>query len=116
LDKSTLVIGRKVTKVILYYQIAALPGVQQIFLRTLRSNTNFLGKKESLYGTNTRGIASITKPVLVIWGRQDQIIPVSHADIAARGFPNVRVHIFDNCGHWAVQSHPAAYDARFRVW
>ena len=94
----------------LNYQMAALPGAQQSFLRTLRSNGNFLGQKESLYGTNTRGIASITKPVLVIWGRQDQIIPVAHADIAAKGFPNVRVHIFDNCGHCPMLEYTSDFN------
>lgn len=81
------------------YQMSALPEAQGSFLRTLRSNGNFLGQKESLYGINSRGIASITNPVLVVWGRQDQIVPVAHADIAAGGFPNARLHIFDNCGH-----------------
>ncbi len=94
----------------LNYQMAALPGAQQAFLRTLRSNGNFLGQKESLYGTNMRGMASITKPIFVIWGRQDQIIPVAHADIAARGCPNMRVHIFDNCGHTPMLEYTSDFN------
>jgi pimeloyl-ACP methyl ester carboxylesterase len=94
----------------LSYQMSALPGAQQSFLRTLRSNANFLGQKESMYGTNTRGIASITNPVLVIWGRQDQVIPVAHADTAAKGFPNVQVHIFDNCGHLPMLEYTSEFN------
>jgi pimeloyl-ACP methyl ester carboxylesterase len=94
----------------LNYQMFALPGAQKSYLKTLRSNANFLGQKESMYGTNTRGITSITKPVLVIWGQQDQIIPVAHADIAAKGFPNVRVHIFDNCGHFPMLEYTSDFN------
>ena len=94
----------------LNYQISALPGAQKSFLKTLRSNANLFGQKESMYGTNTRGIASITNPVLVIWGQQDQVITVAHADTAAKGFPNVRVHIFDNCGHLPMLEYASDFN------
>ena len=94
----------------LNYQMAALPGAQQAFLKALRSNGNFFGQYDSLYGTNTRGMASFTKPVFVIWGRQDQIIPAAHADVAAMGFPNVRMHIFDNCGHCPMLEYPSEFN------
>jgi pimeloyl-ACP methyl ester carboxylesterase len=92
------------------YRMSALPGAQKSFLKTLRSNASFLGQKESMYGTNTRGIKSIMNPVLVIWGRQDQVVPVAHADIAAKGFPDVRVHIFDNCGHLPMLEYTSDFN------
>lgn len=92
------------------YQMSALPGAQKSFLKTLRSNASFLGQKESMYGTNTRGIKSIMNPVLVIWGRQDQVVPVAHADVAAKGFPDVRVHIFDNCGHLPMLEYTSDFN------
>jgi pyruvate dehydrogenase E2 component (dihydrolipoamide acetyltransferase) len=41
-------------------------------------------------------LAQMTIPVQIIWGREDQIIPVTHAE-ALQG--RVPVHILDNAGH-----------------
>lgn len=35
---------------------------------------------------------------LVVWGREDRVIPVRHLE-AARAIPDVRTHVFDACGH-----------------
>jgi pyruvate dehydrogenase E2 component (dihydrolipoamide acetyltransferase) len=41
---------------------------------------------------------AIRARTLVMWGREDRLIPVSHLD-HAHAIPNVRTHIFENCGH-----------------
>jgi 4,5:9,10-diseco-3-hydroxy-5,9,17-trioxoandrosta-1(10),2-diene-4-oate hydrolase len=46
----------------------------------------------------------------VIWGRQDNLIPAAHAEIAAKGFPNVRVHMIDNCGHFPMLEHASEFN------
>lgn len=90
------------------YQMSALPGAQRSFIKTLRTNVNFFGQKYS--STDLHGIKSITNPVLVIWGRQDNLIPASHADIAAKGFPNVCVQIIDHCGHFPMLEHASEFN------
>lgn len=92
------------------YQMSLQPGAQQSFLRTLRANVNLFGQHPSMYDPNVRGLASITNPVLVVWGRQDKVVPVTHADVAAKGFPNVQVHIFDHCGHLPMREHTSAFN------
>lgn len=94
----------------LNYQMAALPGAQQSFLKTLRANGNLLGQNKSMYSPNVRGLPSITHAVQVIWGRQDRILPVMHAEIAAKGLPNVRVSVLDNCGHLPMLEHSQAFN------
>jgi len=94
----------------LNYQMASLPGAQQAFLRTLRANGNLFGQGKSLYGPNVQGLPSIAKPVLVVWGRQDQIVPAAHAEVAAKNIPDVRVHIFENCGHVPLLEHTQAFN------
>ena len=89
----------------LWFQMASLPGARQSFLRTLRANVNPFGQSKSVYGPNINGLGSITKPVLVVWGRQDRIIPAAHADTAAKNLPNASVRIFDDCGHFAMLEH-----------
>lgn len=95
----------------LNYQMAALPGAQQAFLKTLRANGNLLGQKKSMYGPNLRGLSSITGPVLVIWGREDKTLPVMHADVAAKGLPNARVHVINDCGHLPMLEHSQVFNA-----
>jgi 4,5:9,10-diseco-3-hydroxy-5,9,17-trioxoandrosta-1(10),2-diene-4-oate hydrolase len=92
------------------YQLSLLPGMQKSFLRVLRANGNLFGQSESMYGPNVKGLQSIAKPVLVVWGRQDQVVPVAHAEIAARGLPDVRVQVFDNCGHYPILEHTQAFN------
>jgi pyruvate dehydrogenase E2 component (dihydrolipoamide acetyltransferase) len=44
----------------------------------------------------TDRIATLAMPVQLIWGREDRIIPVGHAEALASRFP---VHIVDQAGH-----------------
>lgn len=89
----------------LAYQMSLLPNMQKSFLKVLRANGNLFGQSKSMYVPNTQGLSSITKPVLVVWGQQDQVVPVAHAEIAAKYLPNVSVQIFDNCGHFPMLEH-----------
>ena len=54
------------------------------------------------------------KPVLVIWGRQDRIIPVSHAlSFSTTSGHRVEVEIFDSAGHMVQMEK--AYDVNRRL-
>ena len=66
------------------YQMALQPGAQAASLRTLRGLCTPFGQKKSLYGAHVSRPASITNPVLVIWGRQDRVIPAAHAESQQR--------------------------------
>jgi pimeloyl-ACP methyl ester carboxylesterase len=48
-------------------------------------------------------------PVLVVWGREDRLIPVAHA-YAAREMPDARIHIFERCGHLPQLEQAAAFN------
>ena len=50
------------------------------------------------------------KPLLIIWGREDRIIPVSHAYRAAEVLPNSEVHIIPRCGHWPQLERPKEFN------
>jgi pyruvate dehydrogenase E2 component (dihydrolipoamide acetyltransferase) len=49
-------------------------------------------------------IAGLQLPVQVIWGREDRIVPVAHADLLAARFP---VHIFEKTGHLPHLEQPS---------
>ena len=93
------------------YQMAAQPGALEALLRTARSGINLWGQKSSFWGVHVNGLPSITHPVLVIWGRDDAILPVAHAQVAAKGLHNVRVHMLEHCGHVPMLEHTAPVNA-----
>ncbi|MEI2713501.1 MAG: alpha/beta fold hydrolase [Nocardioides sp.] len=45
-------------------------------------------------------------PMCVIWGRDDMVIPVRHASIAAAIAPSARVEVVPNAGHFPHKDHP----------
>lgn len=47
-------------------------------------------------------LGAISVPTLITWGRDDRVTPVDMALIPMRMIPNAELHIFPNCGHWAM--------------
>ncbi len=46
-----------------------------------------------------RKLPEIKAPTLIIWGKDDRVIPSSYANIFARAIPDARVRILDGAGH-----------------
>ncbi|HSD26851.1 MAG TPA: alpha/beta fold hydrolase [Vicinamibacteria bacterium] len=49
-------------------------------------------------------------PVLVVWGREDRLIPVSHAPRLEAEFPRATLRVLDGCGHVPMADCPEAFD------
>lgn len=47
-------------------------------------------------------LARIQAPTLIVWGRDDKVNPLDGALLPARVIPNAELHVFPNCGHWAM--------------
>ncbi|CAA0092373.1 4,5:9,10-diseco-3-hydroxy-5,9,17-trioxoandrosta-1 (10),2-diene-4-oate hydrolase [BD1-7 clade bacterium] len=47
-------------------------------------------------------LPSIIAPTLITWGRDDRVSPMDIALIPMRLIPNCELHVFSNCGHWAM--------------
>jgi 4,5:9,10-diseco-3-hydroxy-5,9,17-trioxoandrosta-1(10),2-diene-4-oate hydrolase len=48
-----------------------------------------------------RHLEKINHQVLMIWGRDDRVVPMDAGFFALRRLRNSRMHIFSRCGHWA---------------
>jgi pimeloyl-ACP methyl ester carboxylesterase len=48
-------------------------------------------------------------PVCVIWGSEDDVVPVRHAAIVEAHAPGARVHVFADCGHFPHREQPAQF-------
>jgi pimeloyl-ACP methyl ester carboxylesterase len=93
------------------YQLSALPGAQGAILSILRQNVTLRGLQDHAWRSIVNNLRNITAPTLVIWGQQDRIIPVAHAQVARDRIPNVRLHIIDRCGHMPQLEHPDEFNA-----
>ncbi|PKB65490.1 MAG: hypothetical protein BZY80_00250 [SAR202 cluster bacterium Io17-Chloro-G2] len=79
-------------------RVNGLPSVRQATLRGIRSSINLFGqKRERLILTRLKALKA---PVMTIWGEQDRIIPVSHANALRQILPQSPVHVISDCGHW----------------
>lgn len=48
-------------------------------------------------------------PMCVLWGRDDQVLPATHADTAARIAPLARVEVLEDAGHFPHKDHPQRF-------
>ena len=54
-------------------------------------------------------LAGIKAPVLIIWGSGDRFVPLE-AGLRLLAIPNSRLHVFNQCGHWAQWEHAEAFN------
>ncbi len=83
-------VSRTMVEEVLRYK--RLDGVSAALARI--AEAWFPGGRQSLDLTDR--IATLTIPVQLIWGREDRIIPVAHAEALASRFP---VHLIEQAGH-----------------
>jgi len=94
----------------LSYGIISQPGAKKALLATLRVGIDLCGQRARLVNHLLSRLGTITAPTLVVWGRQDRIIPVAHAQIAMDKIPGARLEIFDRCGHMPQLEHPEEFN------
>ena len=83
----------------IYYGLFSLPGAQMALLKVLRSMGTILGVKKNILNETMMNLHRITSPTLIIWGRQDAIIPLKQAYYAKEKIPNSKLQIIEQCGH-----------------
>lgn len=54
-----------------------------------------------------RRYPEITVPTLLLWGRQDHVVPMSVGERLAEELPDARLHVFERCGHLPAEEVPA---------
>jgi pimeloyl-ACP methyl ester carboxylesterase len=58
-----------------------------------------------------RDMSTTRQPTLVLWGRQDLVLPVADAGVFAARMPDARVQVLDGCGHALTLDCPQAVSA-----
>jgi pimeloyl-ACP methyl ester carboxylesterase len=51
----------------------------------------------------------VSNPTLIVWGREDRIVPVVCGEQYRRLLPNATLRVFEKCGHLPPFEQPDAY-------
>ena len=90
------------------YVSLADPERRQAFLSTLRAvvgiNGQFVSAYDRLYLTSAL-------PVLIIWGQEDSVIPVAHAEAAHQALPGSSLEVLHGVGHLPQLEDPKRFTA-----
>ncbi|HEY9846196.1 MAG TPA: alpha/beta fold hydrolase [Candidatus Caenarcaniphilales bacterium] len=94
-----------------FYQIYTLPGAPEALQSQVKSLIDFWGVHSEVYRQIVDHLALINTPTLVVWGQQDPVLPVAHAQVAANLLQNAQLHILGQCGHWAQVERPKEFNS-----
>ena len=94
----------------LNYDLITQPGAQAAYLATVRNLASVFGARRHINEGVVARLEEIRVPTLVIWGAQDAIVPVTHADIARDRVANAQLHILPECGHMPMMERPEEFN------
>lgn len=100
-----------------FYDVAQAPEYQQLFGGEYQE---FGGPREAgrtmsirmcfrpyMYDPSLPGmLGKVRVPTLVVWGAQDQIIPLECAHQYQQAIPGATLRVLDQCGHWPHYERP----------
>lgn len=88
-----------------YYELSLREGTRDATL------ARFSGWRDT---NQTYGLSTLKQPTLVMWGKEDSLIPASTADKFAEVLDNAKVVIYENVGHIPMEEIPtqSAQDVR----
>lgn len=88
---------------------AAMPGSEMSLVRTLKQGVTLLGGRDR--ASLEAAAQAFPVPALVIWGKQDRVFPVEHAERAIALLPQSELLLVDGCGHYPHWEHPDVFAA-----
>jgi pimeloyl-ACP methyl ester carboxylesterase len=80
-------------------RVAARPDNARVFLETARELGTFRGIRAPWRETLLGQVAAHPRPVLIVWGDRDLILPATHLAAARAAFPHAKTHLFADTGH-----------------
>jgi pimeloyl-ACP methyl ester carboxylesterase len=93
-----------------YASLTETPN-RRAFIRTVRAVIDPGGQTVS---ARDRLYLAAAVPTLIVWGDQDDIIPVAHARAAHELMPESRLEIFEGAGHFLHVEQPLRFAETLR--
>ncbi|WP_246004848.1 alpha/beta fold hydrolase [Nocardioides marmorisolisilvae] len=82
------------------------PGARAAISHVVRAVVDVRGQIVTMVD---RAYLTREMPMLVVWGTEDKVIPVEHADRAAVIAPGAQVEVLGNAGHFPHKDHPERF-------
>ncbi len=95
-------------------EMMSQPGAQAAYLATIRSLATVFGPRKDVVADIVDHLDAITAKTLVIWGQQDEAIPVAHGEAAVEGIPDAELVVVEACGHVLMVEHPETFNEMVR--
>jgi pyruvate dehydrogenase E2 component (dihydrolipoamide acetyltransferase) len=95
----------------LYEESARYDRTYPETLRVMRAVATFRGVRRSLREAWLSRAGEYRGPVLVVWGRQDGIIPAAHVKALQETYPHAELRVIEDAGHLVMPEQPDAFAA-----
>lgn len=66
------------------------------------------------FGDLTPDLGLISAPTLLVWGREDQTVPLTWATRILQGIPNAELRVLPHCRHWVQYERAPEFNAIVR--
>jgi pyruvate dehydrogenase E2 component (dihydrolipoamide acetyltransferase) len=93
----------------LYVESARYDRTYPETLRVMRAVATFRGVRRSLREEWLSRAGEFAGPILVVWGREDGIIPASHLKALRETYPNAELEVIESAGHLVMPEQPDAF-------
>jgi pimeloyl-ACP methyl ester carboxylesterase len=103
LSRTGLPHTRDLAEVAKVYSLMCDPGGREAVRRVAHTVIDWRGQ---IVRMTDRAYLTALLPVCVIWGVDDEVVPVRHAAVVEAHAPGAQVHIFDECGHFPHRDQP----------
>jgi pimeloyl-ACP methyl ester carboxylesterase len=116
-----LMVSQDVVKKLRFYDPAQVPDYETLVNRPLtpeeevlqwqnREMTSRLCWKPYFHNPSLPGyLHGVKVPTLIVWGRQDAIIPVHCGELYHQALANSTLHVIDRCGHSPALEKPQEF-------
>ncbi len=92
-----------------YWELNRYPGNRNATMQ------RFSNSKSMVPGTKER-LSTIKVPVLILWGAEDNLIPVTAAKWFAEAIPQAKLIIYPNVGHIPMEEIPQKSANDVKIW
>jgi pimeloyl-ACP methyl ester carboxylesterase len=96
--------------------IARQTGPSSVMLETVRELATWRGIRPGWRAGLTAAAAKHPRPVLIVWGGRDRILPADHLEAARQLFPHAETHLFSGIGHMPQIECPDEFAARVQAF
>lgn len=87
----------------------ARAGAAAEFARVMRQVATLFGLRPSLRRAWLGRLAELRCPALVVWGREDAVLPLADAEATLRTLPHARLVVIPSAGHLVMLEQPEEF-------